>query len=99
MNGKRPSNLNPTPGPWEVVNHKGVYAESGREIIYWAHNTRSGNLGEAEANARLIAEAPAMLEALLEALPYVEEGEKFNAPYKRKLSREIWAILARLEVR
>jgi len=52
---------------------------------------------EAEANARAIAEVPAMIEALYDALPYIEESEQFNKPTRRGLSKSVRAILRRIE--
>ena len=52
-----------TPGPWEACG-KAVHAETGREIVFGGHNTRSGSDEEQRANARLIAAAPELLEAL-----------------------------------
>lgn len=48
-------------------------------------------------NAELIAAAPEMLDALYAALPYVEEGEEFNHPDKRNLSKTIRALIAKAE--
>ena len=59
-----------TPGPWVAVG-AGVYTESDDpclEIIFSAHNTRSASRETAKANARLIAAAPEMLEALKKIL-------------------------------
>jgi len=63
-----------TPGPWGTSGGKGVYAESGREIIFCAHNTRSGSTEEKEANARLIAAAPELLAACQRLLALASEG-------------------------
>jgi len=53
--------------------------------------------GEAqtEANARLIAAAPELLELLFEALPYIEESEQFNKPTCRTLSKRARAAIAK----
>ena len=54
-----------TPGPWEAVGLTVCQVPpGGREIIFGAHNTRSGDKDERQANARLIAAAPELLEAL-----------------------------------
>tara|TARA_R110002012_G_scaffold26529_2_gene86005 strand:+ start:501 stop:818 length:318 start_codon:yes stop_codon:yes gene_type:complete len=53
-----------TPGPW-IAMGKAVYTESDnptREILWGGHNTRSASNEEKQANARLIAQAPAMYE-------------------------------------
>jgi hypothetical protein len=52
-----------TPGPWEAIGNA-VHAANGREIIFGQHNTRSADDAEKRANARLIAQAPAMLATL-----------------------------------
>ena len=52
---------------------------------------------EAEANARLMVKAPALLDLLIEALPYVEEGEQFNKPKYRALSLQIRDMLKKIE--
>ena len=49
------------------------------------------------ANARLIAAAPELLEALYAALPCVEESEEFDKPNGPKLSVTIRALLAQAE--
>ena len=61
-----------TPGPWERVG-SGVYANSGREIIFGRHNTRSADYDEREANAALIAAAPDLLAALKETAQLAQE--------------------------
>lgn len=66
-----------TPGPWRVV------TEEGRPVVKCANDFYITNTVDAAgyesdddtmfANARLIAAAPDLLEALLTALPYVED--------------------------
>jgi hypothetical protein len=64
-----------TPGPWYVV-ASGICAsptpQSGALYIAW-HNVSSSyrDSGEQAANARLIAAAPAMLEALRRSVPWL----------------------------
>jgi hypothetical protein len=63
-----------TPGPWfvaEGANHEGDYAPAGsvRNETWWIAKVEDAP--EAEANARLIAAAP----ELLEALRKIEQGE------------------------
>lgn len=62
-----------TPGPWEAVG-MAVHQVSpgGREIIFGAHNTRGGDEDERRGNARLIAAAPELLDALRETLRALE---------------------------
>ena len=57
-----------TPGPWVVRNHDAVYAQSGRfiadcELTPYGSRPQPPNSTD-EANANLIAAAPAMYEAL-----------------------------------
>lgn len=84
-----------TPGPWLSFKAGGVYSENGREIIFSAHNTRSGSAEEREANARLIAAAPELLEAcrralaLIESLPY----EPSSSPSTRAQDALVDAII------
>jgi hypothetical protein len=57
-----------TPGPWEIDTHHGiaVHGEIGRVCRLPAYNTPR-LLRQADANARLIAAAPDLLDALKEA--------------------------------
>lgn len=50
-----------TPGPWRKAGDATVLGADGKEVAYLARNTRYG--AETEASARLIAAAPALLEA------------------------------------
>lgn len=66
-----------TPGPWEVDDASGegavgVFDENGQRICYMSEEAMAPDglrsRGEDEANARLIAAAPKMLEALRTSL-------------------------------
>ena len=70
-----------TPGPWKVVGQS-VISDSG--IIC---NPPSGPIDELEANARLIAAAPDMLEVL----EFVDEDAVMNV----KLSRHVALAIAK----
>ena len=64
MNLTKEKHATHTPGPW-VAMGKAVYTESDnptREILWGGHNTRSASDEEKNANARLIASAPELLE-------------------------------------
>ncbi len=70
-----------TPGPWEIDNSEtiSVRAADGSRLctLNWLRGP-AGRLGrieanEVEANARLIASAPALLETLKEVLPFVQD--------------------------
>lgn len=52
-----------TPGIWEAIG-TAVHSTSGREIVFGAHMTRGADKVEQRANAKLIAAAPELLEAL-----------------------------------
>ena len=65
-----------TPGPWKAVGLTVCQVPpGGREIIFGAHNTRSGDKDERQANARLIAAAPELLEALREFVSLMPSAE------------------------
>jgi hypothetical protein len=63
-----------TPGPWKAAGWErtAVIAASG-DTICAAAGAKGAELGELKANARLIAAAPAMLEALRDLLPIAEK--------------------------
>lgn len=70
-----------TPGPWVVWYSDwpgvvGVECASGETIADCSHSNAPDL---SEANARLIAAAPDMLEALITALPYIESAEEDEA--------------------
>lgn len=72
----------PTPGPWEVYGDYQATDQRGDEYLYWAilskpDGTEVARTKQGEDDARLIAAAPTMLEALeklidAEALPVGE---------------------------
>jgi len=69
------SAANHTPGPWSVVEltPNTVQTPSGRISVNWNATHDDGKrLNEAEANARLIAAAPELLDALELALEIIE---------------------------
>lgn len=77
-----------TPGPWWLGTPRkdGYISVSGNKhddlarVVWQMEDDRycRSNSPEQEANARLIAAAPDLLEALIEALPYVESCEYDN---------------------
>lgn len=89
-----------TPGPWKTRSHRSNSYVSGgvddsKEELWITVQTPGDDVRA--ANARLIAAAPELLDALYAALPYVEEGEEFNHPEKRDLSKTIRALIAKVE--
>jgi len=54
----------PTPGPWEAIATREVLAPNGRTICRAHLDTSHRTDAESHANARLIAAAPCLLEAL-----------------------------------
>lgn len=91
-----------TPGPWmaEPMTGRGAWVKG--ESGEWAALSCGNTDAIAEANARLIAAAPDMYEALIAALPYIE-SELDNAAYKRgavaKVVAQMNAIIAKAEGR
>lgn len=58
--------LKHTPGPWQLkgLNPPRIYADEGKEIIAQCDSGGEMTQGQEKANARLIASAPELLEAL-----------------------------------
>lgn len=69
--------MNHTPGPWEHTGNGDIQGNEDNSHGMGPVDVCSVYLrtvkGRTEANARLIAAAPALLEALLDALPYVDD--------------------------
>ena len=97
-----------TKGKWEVVMtethpHYEVVVKNEPKWFYVASITDHHN-GEVEANARLIAAAPELLEALVEAETYIKEillSEKknygSNGEYDLEIYKQIQQALAEAE--
>lgn len=86
----------PAPGPWKRNRHDDVHDANGDLVC----NVHGEDLGEQEANARLIAVAPEMLDLLLCALPYVEDAlhdEVFKPDVVRNCIKQIRAVIAKAE--
>jgi len=104
-----------TPGPWEVERRTTVFTVGSRDasVANVQHRGRVGRRGEAEANARLIASAPEMHEALDRAGARFEtvrarlcrmscsdgSGKAELVDYVRQCEAEIDALLAKAEGR
>jgi len=92
-----------TPGPWKLIDSDDggfwITCENGPDIIH-AGQLEYGEPGtREEANARLIAQAPAMLEALREALFYVTftNTTAYNQERQEATYQKCKAILAQIE--
>lgn len=96
-----------TPGPWEVRNGCNVFANAAHApltndglIAITGSLSGRDTIDRDAANARLIAEAPAMLEALRKAERFLEgfedAGDLLDDPIDDDLA-EIRAILARID--
>lgn len=91
-----------TKGPWEKKvfgDSFAVFHERGERVAYcygaYASNTRE----EAEANARLIAAAPELLEACKEFLESFEPYEEDSDKDTRRLLATMRAVVAKAEGR
>ena len=88
-----------TAGPWDFQNRGNLHGESGKVVIVDANQTSLAKLkdlsGVSYANARLIAAAPELLEALKEALA---DAETMNEPYRNEAIYErMHAAIAKAE--
>lgn len=90
-----------TKGPWTVEFPTRAYNASAKSFIIGngvvLAEISYGMENENAANARLIAAAPELLELLTLALPYVDEGERFNKSYANKLSDQIRFLLEKAD--
>lgn len=81
-------NANHTPGPWETFSlrdgSRNVIAGQTRFICQFSHCDSNVCRGEQEANGRLIAAAPELLQGLEEMLALVEMSIPFDGPQQRK---------------
>ncbi len=69
-----------TPGPWRVeANRSAVYVLAGNFCVATTADERTGNVAPAADNARLIAAAPELLEALTDAAHRIRYLLQFNA--------------------
>lgn len=96
------TNAKHTPGPWEHVEAEGfnrivglqgealflvgMYGQFGRQGPLPNRNTHIASIAEEAANARLIAAAPELLDALEAALPFID-GHKINSAHVCETAR------------
>lgn len=70
-----------TPGPWQMSRHGNLVGSNGATVVVWGSGLTNAHRGpEAEANARLISAAPALLEALTRLLRTAED-ELYDAEH------------------
>jgi hypothetical protein len=60
-----------TPGPWHEGSHRSVESPSGTICEVYSHM----GIAEADANQKLIAAAPDLLDALVDAVRYAQGGD------------------------
>lgn len=89
-----------TPGPWRTRDGF-VETEAGDIVKYhspWIEAAWDGN-AEADANTRLMASAPALLEALREFIEFLNDGtpESDRSPHERRVLAQGFAALALAE--
>ncbi len=86
-----------TPGPWEVRDNKdesftilGRNEDAGKEgVSYSGEHLTVAHVPDCREDARLIAAAPAMLEALHEALRQLRLADTFNVVLADKIEKAI----------
>lgn len=86
-----------TPGPWRISDE--IYIrDASRNGAYIAEidplTDFEGNLAEADANARLIAAAPALLEALSFLANEVDGMRAFEDGVRQVIGHTNWSVLA-----
>lgn len=88
-----------TPGPWHIDPKSSFYVFAHGSLAEQAGVDNGPFVCNAStlANARLIAAAPDMVDLLLAALPFVEEGEQFNKSTHRNLSKQIRVLLEKID--
>jgi hypothetical protein len=74
-----------TPGPWSAIGADVKTAGPASRIICWAGIQSDVALDEVRANARLIAAAPDMLNALLDVLEYWDDPDMSMSELKERV--------------
>jgi hypothetical protein len=85
-----------TPGPWRIGNATEVHAPDGARIVMCCQTHDDAESDHSEANARLIAAAPDLLDAAMEMAMLFENALRFGAIDNRLiLAESIRNILSR----
>lgn len=88
-----------TPGPWKVAKRRKSYRDGNMMYGIVGPECVSDyeDWGFTEANARLIAAAPDLLDALLSALPFVEDAADDEIYKSHRVHRVLKEIRAAIE--
>lgn len=90
-----------TPGPWTMNKYDELVAPDGRRIVVWGSGIAFGQRSdETEANARLIAAAPELLEMLKDVLRVVSDSDHWwmDCPSRGGFDADaIGALIAKAE--
>ena len=78
-----------TPGPWREHSHRQIGPDAGIVCEVWSAigESDADRIAQADANARLIAAAPDLLEALRCACNYIDKLGGTSSPYRALLAR------------
>jgi hypothetical protein len=86
-----------TPAPWKIFDNVDGWSVGYRAIVTDDGETICNPSPMGEANARLIAAAPDLLEALCTALPFVEDHEGSDIYKRGAVTRAVAQIRAAIE--
>jgi hypothetical protein len=86
-----------TPAPWKIFDNVDGWSVGYRAIVTDDGETICNPSPMGEANARLIAAAPDLLEALCTALPFVEDHEGSDIYKRGAVARAVAQIRAAIE--
>ena len=86
-----------TPAPWKIFDNVDGWSVGYRAIVTDDGETICNPSPMGEANARLIAAAPDLLEALCTALPFVEDHEDSDIYKRGAVARAVAQIRAAIE--
>jgi hypothetical protein len=86
-----------TPAPWKIFDNVDGWSVGYRAIVTDDGETICNPSPMGEANARLIAAAPDLLEALCTALPFVEDHEDSDTYKRGAVARAVAQIRAAIE--